>query len=46
MFVISCFLGDLAIGDGVNRHFLSMVMHKLQHGFTVDFGKSAAQSAV
>ncbi|KAK7125348.1 hypothetical protein R3I93_010121 [Phoxinus phoxinus] len=32
--------GDLAIGDGVNRHFLSMVMHKLQHGFTVDFGNA------
>ncbi|XP_026100043.1 uncharacterized protein LOC113070840 [Carassius auratus] len=28
----------MAIGDGVNRHFLSMVMQKLQHGFTIDFG--------
>ncbi|XP_058630085.1 uncharacterized protein LOC131539495 [Onychostoma macrolepis] len=34
--------GDLAIGDGVNRHFLSMVMHKLQHGFTVDFGNASS----
>ncbi|KAL1267150.1 hypothetical protein QQF64_002825 [Cirrhinus molitorella] len=34
--------GDLAIGDGVNRHFLSMVMHKLQHGFTVDLGNASS----
>ncbi|KAL1279315.1 hypothetical protein QQF64_025988 [Cirrhinus molitorella] len=33
--------GDLAIGDGINRHFLSMVMHKLQHGFTVDLDDHA-----
>ncbi|CAL8318223.1 unnamed protein product [Merluccius merluccius] len=30
------FQGDVAIGDGVTRHFLSLVNHKLQHGFSVD----------
>ncbi|KAK0143541.1 hypothetical protein N1851_018377 [Merluccius polli] len=34
------FQGDVAIGDGVTRHFLSLVNHKLQHGFSVDVGNS------
>lgn len=32
--------GDVAIGDGVARHFLSLVIHKLKHGFTIDVGNS------
>ncbi|CAL8306630.1 unnamed protein product [Merluccius merluccius] len=28
--------GDVAMGDGVARHFLSLVIHKLKHGFTID----------
>lgn len=40
---IFVFSGDMAIGDGVKRHFLSMAMQKLQHGFTVDFGKFTGQ---
>ncbi|CAL8254608.1 unnamed protein product [Boreogadus saida] len=30
--------GDVAIGDGVARHFLSLVIHKLKHGFAIDVG--------
>ncbi|XP_073709377.1 uncharacterized protein [Misgurnus anguillicaudatus] len=30
--------GDVAIGDGVQRHFFSMVMHKLQNGFLFNVG--------
>ncbi|XP_034564149.1 uncharacterized protein LOC117830224 [Notolabrus celidotus] len=30
--------GDVATGDGVKRHFFSLVMHKLQKGFSMDFG--------
>ncbi|XP_047246070.1 uncharacterized protein LOC124883157 isoform X2 [Girardinichthys multiradiatus] len=29
--------GDAAIGDGVKRHFLSIVMEKIQFGFNLDF---------
>ncbi|KAK0146679.1 hypothetical protein N1851_014017 [Merluccius polli] len=32
--------GDVAMGDGVARHFLSLVIHKLKHGFTIDVGNS------
>ncbi|CAL8376043.1 unnamed protein product [Arctogadus glacialis] len=32
--------GDVAIGDGVARHFLSLVIHKLKHGFAIDVGNS------
>ncbi|KAM8887831.1 uncharacterized protein ACB058_013779 isoform 1-T2 [Synchiropus picturatus] len=32
--------GDLAIGDGVNRHCLSLVMSKLQHGFEFKIGST------
>ncbi|XP_049906331.1 uncharacterized protein LOC126393928 [Epinephelus moara] len=28
--------GDAAVGDGVKRHFLSMVMEKIQFGFDLD----------
>ncbi|XP_049419864.1 uncharacterized protein LOC125881002 isoform X2 [Epinephelus fuscoguttatus] len=28
--------GDTAVGDGVKRHFLSMVMEKIQFGFDLD----------
>ncbi|XP_057676518.1 uncharacterized protein LOC130906327 isoform X2 [Corythoichthys intestinalis] len=30
--------GDVAIGEGVKRHFFSLVMQKLQTGFCMDFG--------
>lgn len=30
------FLGDAAIGEGVNRHVLSVVMYHLQNGFLLD----------
>ncbi|XP_038149496.1 uncharacterized protein LOC119788870 isoform X2 [Cyprinodon tularosa] len=30
--------GDVAIGEGVKRHFFSLLMHKLQTGFSKDFG--------
>ncbi|XP_059360283.1 uncharacterized protein LOC132098138 isoform X1 [Carassius carassius] len=30
--------GDVATGDGVQRHFFSMVMHKLQNGFLFNVG--------
>lgn len=39
-------LGDVAIGDGVSRHFLSMAMYKLQHGFKVDVGKFTVRNLV
>ncbi|CAL8291713.1 unnamed protein product [Gadus morhua 'NCC'] len=32
--------GDIAIGDGVTRHFLSLVIHKLEHGFRINVGNS------
>ncbi|CAL8239944.1 unnamed protein product, partial [Gadus morhua 'NCC'] len=32
--------GDIAIGDGVTRHFLSLVIHKLEHGFRIYVGNS------
>ncbi|CAL8403794.1 unnamed protein product [Boreogadus saida] len=32
--------GDVAIGDGGARHFLSLVIHKLKHGFAIDVGNS------
>uniref|UniRef100_A0A8C9XTU4 HECT domain-containing protein n=1 Tax=Sander lucioperca TaxID=283035 RepID=A0A8C9XTU4_SANLU len=32
-----CFIGDVATGEGVKRHFFSLVMHKLQNGFLMDF---------
>ena len=37
--LILVFSGDVAIGDGVARHFLSLVIHKLKHGFAIDVGK-------
>ncbi|MEQ2219892.1 hypothetical protein XENOCAPTIV_027432, partial [Xenoophorus captivus] len=36
--------GDAAIGDGVKRHFLSIVMEKIQFGFNLDFGPIHFQS--
>lgn len=33
-----CFIGDTAIGDGVNRHLLSMTIEKLRTGFSLNFG--------
>ncbi|KAF3837690.1 hypothetical protein F7725_009458, partial [Dissostichus mawsoni] len=35
--------GDAATGEGVKRHFLSMVMNKLHKGFKGYFGKSLGQ---
>ena len=36
---VFCFSGDPAIGDGVTRYFFSTIMHKLQNGFEINFGK-------
>lgn len=33
-----CFIGDAAIGDGVNRHLLSVTTEKLRTGFSLNFG--------
>lgn len=30
--------GDAAVGDGVNRHVLSMAMQKLKSGFMLNLG--------
>lgn len=36
---LKCILqGDAAIGDGVNRHLLSMAIEKLRTGFSLNFG--------
>ncbi|XP_076830819.1 uncharacterized protein LOC143476481 [Brachyhypopomus gauderio] len=32
--------GDAAIGDGVNRHFISLTMNTLQHGFRLNYGNT------
>ena len=32
------FEGDAAVGDGVKRHVLSMVMQKLKTGFSINLG--------
>ncbi|KAJ7983964.1 hypothetical protein DPEC_G00368400, partial [Dallia pectoralis] len=32
--------GDAAVGEGVNRHFFSTTMHKLQNGFKINFGNT------
>ncbi|XP_062846704.1 uncharacterized protein LOC134308102 isoform X2 [Trichomycterus rosablanca] len=34
--------GDVATGEGVKRHFFSLVMHKLQSGFITDFGNGTS----
>jgi len=31
--------GDAALGDGVTRHFFSLIMEKLHNGFELDIGK-------
>lgn len=31
--------GDAALGDGVTRHFFTLVMDKLHNGFELDIGK-------
>uniref|UniRef100_A0A9J8DMD7 Uncharacterized protein n=1 Tax=Cyprinus carpio carpio TaxID=630221 RepID=A0A9J8DMD7_CYPCA len=33
--------GDAAVGDGVNRHVLSMAMQKLKTGFRINLGSAA-----
>ncbi|RXM92264.1 hypothetical protein EOD39_20317 [Acipenser ruthenus] len=30
--------GDVAVGEGVNRFFISQAMSSLQNGFNIDFG--------
>ncbi|XP_076864442.1 uncharacterized protein LOC143516617 [Brachyhypopomus gauderio] len=32
--------GDAAVGDGVNRHFISLTMNTLQHGFRLNYGNT------
>lgn len=32
------FEGDAAVGEGVNRHVLSMAMQKLKTGFNINIG--------
>lgn len=32
------FIGDTAVGVGVQRHFFSLAMIKLQHGFNIHSG--------
>ncbi|RXN29585.1 hypothetical protein ROHU_013880 [Labeo rohita] len=39
-------IGDVATGDGVQRHFLSMAMHKLQNGFLFNAGGSPQTAAI
>ncbi|XP_062399430.1 uncharacterized protein LOC134089117 isoform X2 [Sardina pilchardus] len=34
-------LGDAAVGDGVNRHVLSMAMDRVQHGFHLNLENTA-----
>ncbi|XP_028428556.1 uncharacterized protein LOC114552048 [Perca flavescens] len=34
--------GDAAVGDGVNRHVLSMAMQKLKTGFRINLGSAAS----
>ena len=36
--VIIYFQGDAAVGEGVNRHVLSLVMQKLKTGFSINLG--------
>ncbi|CAL8234013.1 unnamed protein product, partial [Boreogadus saida] len=36
--------GDAAVGDGVNRHVLSMAMQKLKSGFSINLGSAALSS--
>ncbi|KTF88788.1 hypothetical protein cypCar_00019364, partial [Cyprinus carpio] len=38
--------GDVATGDGVQRHFFSMVMHKLQNGFLFNVGGSPQTATI
>jgi len=38
IYTFFCFLGDPAVGEGVNRFLLSMVTQKLKCGFHLNFG--------
>lgn len=31
-------LGDAAVGDGVTRHFFSIILEKLKYGFSLNLG--------